>query len=305
MRRRAPKSHELTLLKVAESLIIADFLSNCMRTEEERQLSGKDLVLDIRRRQEERVRQQEKDVELVLRHAPEVARRRYSDGFVRNEVSDLHLADARRYWSLSQRPVPDLRRMVAKLKALAKAAQAFELAWQDVREDADLHGGVLWGLAYSLPSLSVFYGLDVGILGLSDEATHIQYDERPGSRDWLAALERRKREIDWVATAGVPLLRRRVDELTLRLDFRSPRTSPLLRACLWRLAYLWRQISGEVPTYSQDRDALAGPQTTRFERFAAEAVPGVLQPGWEQNKPRALRDVVDVFRHQFLVRARR
>jgi hypothetical protein len=213
VKQRAPNSPELELRKVAESLIMADFLSFGTADEE--------YVDAFRLREEDRV--------LVLRHAPEVASR-FPDGFNWQQEVSFLLAGVRHKWNLARSPTPDVRRKVAILKALAKAAAALELALRDLT-DAGLRCGVF---DTDLPTLRR-YGLDPEILGLSDEeANFIRVDEKRRLERW-----RLWRRVEWAATDGVPLLRGRVEELTLRLDFRSPRTSPFLRACLWKLAELW------------------------------------------------------------------
>jgi hypothetical protein len=268
MNQRAPKSPELELRKVAESLIMADILSFGTADEE---------YLDPRLREEDRA--------LVLRHAPEVASR-FPDGFKwKPEVSFL-LAGARHKWNLSRRPTPDVRRKVAALKACAKAADALELALSDL-DDAGLRRTVF---DTDRPTLRR-YGLDPENFGLSDKGSINRLDEKRRLEQW--ALWRR---VEWAATDGVHLLRWRVAELAELLDFRSPRTSPFLRACLWKLAELWWFATGQTPSYSLNKDAVDPPPTTRFEEFVADAVPGVLPPDWREKKPRVLRDVVDLFR---------
>jgi hypothetical protein len=153
---------------------------------------------------------------------------------------------------------------LAKLDALAGAAQGLAQAWSAVLTDESLRGSVTTQLRRTRPTGG-------------EKATVEEIQARSA---WTDRLNEVLAEDLWRLIAELRPVRESISNAG---RFRLPE-----HFCVYQIARAWHRCIGALPTVTRNVDAASGRQASAFQRFMTEAAPDIGE--------RIMRDAVEALR---------
>jgi hypothetical protein len=160
-------------------------------------------------------------------------------------------------------PGTSVREAINVLRSVSDGARRLASAWDALAADPSLSLSVENHLSgfLAIKPLPAFAGDKIRSAGA----------DRPFAT-WMTEKRDFKERIQQSLSEDLSRLANEVDELVHVLAANSAK-KPAEYLCVWAIALGWYSVTGTLPTFTNNREAVSGPQTTAFQRLLKAIVP--------------------------------